>query len=134
VKIVGKKDEPGKPILYGTTEAFLEIFNLRSLQDLPTLKDLGQIEEEARREQGAGEATPLDSDFFDDEAEAAGEDFRLRLGEMDQEEEEVFHELEEEIRDLKNLEEKVLNTLNPPKPDGEPTPGVPGDPSDPLAT
>src|SRR4029450_7415753 len=113
VRIVGKKDEPGKPILYGTTEGFLEIFNLRSLQDLPTLKDVNQLEEEMRREQAASaELTPLDSDFFDEGEESAGEeDLGLRFGELEKEEEDAFHELEEEIRDLKNLEEKVLNRV-----------------------
>ncbi|HEX5034627.1 MAG TPA: SMC-Scp complex subunit ScpB, partial [bacterium] len=38
VRIVGKKDEPGKPMLYGTTQDFLELFQLKSLQELPTLK------------------------------------------------------------------------------------------------
>jgi segregation and condensation protein B len=41
VQIIGKKDEPGRPMLYGTTVRFLEFFNLVSLRDLP---DLGQIE------------------------------------------------------------------------------------------
>ena len=35
VKIVGKKDEPGRPLLYGTTQRFLEVFGLRDLSDLP---------------------------------------------------------------------------------------------------
>src|SRR5690606_31869601 len=36
IQIVGKKDEPGRPLLYGTTVRFLEFFNLRTLRDLPT--------------------------------------------------------------------------------------------------
>lgn len=40
VKIVGRKDVPGRPIIYGTTRKFLEVFNLRDLSDLPTLKEL----------------------------------------------------------------------------------------------
>ena len=43
VKIVGRKDVPGRPIIYGTTRKFLEVFNLRDLSDLPSLKE---IEEE----------------------------------------------------------------------------------------
>ena len=39
VKIRGRKDVAGKPLLYGTTEKFLEIFGLNSLDDLPVLKD-----------------------------------------------------------------------------------------------
>ena len=48
VRITGKKDEPGRPLLYGTTPTFLETFSLASLQDLPTLRDLEQLEAEER--------------------------------------------------------------------------------------
>lgn len=40
IKIVGRKDEPGRPILYGTTKEFLRHFGLRNLSELPTLRDL----------------------------------------------------------------------------------------------
>jgi len=35
VKIAGRAEEPGRPILYGTTKRFLELFGLNSVQDLP---------------------------------------------------------------------------------------------------
>ncbi len=44
IEIVGKKEAPGKPILYGTTKEFLEYFGLNSLTELPTLKDLQREE------------------------------------------------------------------------------------------
>jgi len=40
VRIVGRKDVPGRPIIYGTTKKFLEVFGLRDLSDLPTLEEL----------------------------------------------------------------------------------------------
>ena len=40
VKILGRKDLPGRPIIYGTTKGFLELFNLNSLADLPSLKEI----------------------------------------------------------------------------------------------
>jgi segregation and condensation protein B len=43
IKIIGKKDVPGKPIVYGTSKKFLEVFGLRDLADLPTLKDLDSL-------------------------------------------------------------------------------------------
>ena len=49
VRILGKKDEPGRPILYGTTTAFLEFFGLKSLKDLPTLKEFTELTDESRR-------------------------------------------------------------------------------------
>ena len=39
VKIAGRAEEPGRPILYGTTKRFLELFGLNSLKDLPQSDD-----------------------------------------------------------------------------------------------
>lgn len=44
IKIVGYREVPGKPALYGTTKAFLDHFNLKSLQDLPTLAEIKDLE------------------------------------------------------------------------------------------
>lgn len=49
IKVLGHKDVPGKPALYGTTKEFLDYFNLKSLDQLPTLaeiKDLDSIHPE----------------------------------------------------------------------------------------
>ena len=40
VKMMGRKDLPGRPIIYGTTKAFLELFSLSALSELPTLKEV----------------------------------------------------------------------------------------------
>lgn len=42
-RVVGKKDVPGRPLLYGTAKKFLETFGLASLSQLPTLRDLAEI-------------------------------------------------------------------------------------------
>ncbi|HXX53540.1 MAG TPA: SMC-Scp complex subunit ScpB [Thermodesulfovibrionales bacterium] len=44
IKIMGKKEAPGKPLLYGTTKDFLQYFGLKDLAELPTLKDLSREE------------------------------------------------------------------------------------------
>ncbi|TDY02632.1 SMC-Scp complex subunit ScpB [Thiohalophilus thiocyanatoxydans] len=44
VKVVGHRDVPGKPALYATTHEFLDYFNLKSLQDLPPLAELRDID------------------------------------------------------------------------------------------
>ncbi|MDP9150647.1 MAG: SMC-Scp complex subunit ScpB [Myxococcota bacterium] len=49
VRILGKKDEPGRPILYGTTGQFLQFFGLKSLKDLPTLREFSELNEESQR-------------------------------------------------------------------------------------
>ena len=46
VRIVGRMDEPGRPLLYGTTPLFLETFSLNTLKTLPTLRDLESLEAE----------------------------------------------------------------------------------------
>jgi segregation and condensation protein B len=46
IRIIGKKDVPGRPILYGTSRRFLEFFGLKDLSNLPTLKELEEISEE----------------------------------------------------------------------------------------
>jgi segregation and condensation protein B len=43
IRPVGRKDVPGRPFLFGTTAEFLELFNLKDLSELPTLKELDQI-------------------------------------------------------------------------------------------
>ncbi|MEM7612809.1 MAG: SMC-Scp complex subunit ScpB [Pseudomonadota bacterium] len=44
VRVVGHRDVPGKPAMFGTTKAFLDYFNLKSLDDLPSLAELTDIE------------------------------------------------------------------------------------------
>jgi len=40
IRIVGRKNLPGKPIIYGTTKKFLEVFDLTDLNSLPKLKEI----------------------------------------------------------------------------------------------
>lgn len=44
VRVLGHKDVPGKPSMYGTTREFLDYFNLKSLDDLPSLADLKDLD------------------------------------------------------------------------------------------
>jgi len=43
LKILGKKDVPGKPLIYGTTKEFLELFSLKDLNALPSLKEIQEL-------------------------------------------------------------------------------------------
>lgn len=47
LRILGKKDVAGRPMIYGTTREFLELFGLRDLTALPTLKEFSEISPEA---------------------------------------------------------------------------------------
>ena len=43
IKITGKKEVPGRPFMYGTTEKFLEHFGLKELRDLPSIDEIRQM-------------------------------------------------------------------------------------------
>jgi segregation and condensation protein B len=43
LRILGKKDIPGRPLIYGTSREFLESFNLKDLASLPTLKEVQEL-------------------------------------------------------------------------------------------
>jgi segregation and condensation protein B len=45
IKPLGHKDVPGKPTLYGTTKEFLDYFNLKSLNELPTLSEIKDLDQ-----------------------------------------------------------------------------------------
>ena len=45
VRIVGRKDAPGRPIMYGTTRQFLQAFGMKDLSDLPALRDIKELKE-----------------------------------------------------------------------------------------
>ena len=45
VRVVGHREAPGRPALYGTTKHFLDAFNLRSLEALPPLAELRELED-----------------------------------------------------------------------------------------
>ncbi len=76
IKIVGRKDTPGRPAVYGTTKEFLEAFELKDLSNLPTIKEALLNEENEEEEvDGTREATEDNSDSGGDvEAQGRGDD------------------------------------------------------------
>lgn len=50
IRILGKKDVPGKPMIYGTTREFLELFGLADLSALPTLREFSELAPEEENE------------------------------------------------------------------------------------
>lgn len=66
IKVLGHKDVPGKPSLYGTTKEFLDYFNLKSLDQLPTLaeiKDLDSIHPELAFDDSVDVSEDADADI-----------------------------------------------------------------------
>lgn len=58
VRVVARKDVPGKPFLYGTTQEFLETFSLKDLGQLPTLKEAQELAQALPQEPSPSEKSP----------------------------------------------------------------------------
>ena len=56
IRILGRKPEVGRPILYGTSRAFLEYFGFKDLSELPTLKEIEALAPSAPGKEVSGEA------------------------------------------------------------------------------
>jgi segregation and condensation protein B len=44
IKVMGRKNIPGKPLIYGTTSRFLEVFDLEDIKSLPEMKEIKELE------------------------------------------------------------------------------------------
>ncbi len=79
IKVVGQREVPGRPSLYGTTRAFLDYFNLKSLKELPPLEEIqailepavADVEEEAAPPETAGIAASVELPSEEAEEEPA---------------------------------------------------------------
>jgi segregation and condensation protein B len=60
IRVLGRKEIPGRPLIYATTKHFLEVFELRDLKDLPTPKEIDELSKSRHEEQ------PFDEDESDD--------------------------------------------------------------------
>ncbi len=102
IKIIGRKEEPGLPILYATTPQFLELFGINSLTELPPLKDVDEMKEDL-----ASRAMDSDDDlasFIAAERESARGEF---LGD-----EEALNELEGRLKEVRKLERDIFPSEN----------------------
>ena len=118
IRIIGRRDEPGQPLIYGTSKEFLETFNLKNLHDLPTLAD---IEELARRQvetqtpaqlsivhaQDEEEPTEI-GDNEDEEEEEEEEEEMDVIPKEEEEDEEALVRLEKGLKELRRLERDIF--------------------------
>ncbi len=118
VKILGKKEEPGRPILYGTTREFLEFFALKDLASLPTLREFHELSEEHRdiveKEAPAEEGPRLEGLV----AELADPALRAALQAKQAESDAALEELERAIETADEKSRAATAALEPPKPEG----------------
>lgn len=126
VKILGKKEEVGRPILYGTSKEFLEFFALRDLSSLPTLREFQELSKEHQEivEKETGPAAPAAEGTVEALSDPG---FRQRLDDANQDSEAALAELESAIATADVRTKAASKVLNPP-----PAPGVPGAPGTPA--
>jgi segregation and condensation protein B len=73
IKVLGHRDVPGKPAMFGTTRGFLDYFNLKKLDDLPPLAELAQLEPVAVQLELETEAEAAQAEAAKDAEAAEGE-------------------------------------------------------------
>lgn len=121
VRVVGHRDVPGKPEMFGTTKEFLDYFSLKRLDDLPTLaeiKDIDAVNEELdlvdpQQQDIANEASGSDDDTSEPEEAAPAETETSEISETAQDGEEVsLQEAAQEIMGSKTDSSEPL-----PEPD-----------------
>ena len=115
LKILGKKEEPGRPILYGTTREFLEFFALKDLASLPTLREFHELSEEHREilEKEAPAEVPNLQGLV---AELADPNLRAALEKGREEGDAALEELERAIDRADSSTRSVKSVLDPEQP------------------
>jgi segregation and condensation protein B len=68
IRVLGRKEIPGRPIIYATTKMFLEVFDLKNLNDLPTPKEIEELGQAAAEDEGLEE--PAMEEYETDESPA----------------------------------------------------------------
>ncbi|HEY4293134.1 SMC-Scp complex subunit ScpB [Luteibacter sp.] len=86
IRVVGHRDVPGKPALFGTTRTFLDYFNLKSLDALPPLSEIRDLEElnPQMRFEGDAEPAPARAAMPDDENEDSAAEAANQLPDGDE--------------------------------------------------
>ncbi len=116
IKIVGKKEEVGRPILYGTTKEFLEFFALKDLAALPTLREFQELTEESQEIVEREAPKPVTGIV----EELTDKNFEEKLAQQDQASEAALAELESAIDQADVTSKTAAKILNPPQPPPEP--------------
>ena len=62
VKVMGRKSLPGRPLIYGTTKKFLEVFDLKDIDSLPKLKEIKALGSDQYEAKPVREETPPQQD------------------------------------------------------------------------
>jgi len=115
VKVVGHRDVPGRPSLYATTRQFLDYFNLKNLEDLPSLSEIRDLDElnnvlNLGDEEGIGEKD--DEVIADAPAEIISEDAASNEPEEFVDGEEAFVDADEDVEHAVNEKSEAVSLDN----------------------
>ncbi|OGQ26407.1 MAG: SMC-Scp complex subunit ScpB [Deltaproteobacteria bacterium RIFCSPLOWO2_02_FULL_50_16] len=105
IRILGKKEEPGNPLIYGTSREFLEIFGLKNLSDLPPLKDFENLIKEEGKAESLANQVPIKDLITSEET----------LMVIEEQEKKSIENLEEEMKGLRSMDRNISETLSDQK-------------------
>lgn len=112
IRIVGRKEVPGRPLLYGTTDLFLEHFGLKNLSDLPDLEEIKSlVEDTIKREELLRQETIVSNEVN------TQEDVEQQREEDEQQKVDLaakYDEISKQIDEVKVMSKKqVAKIINP---------------------
>lgn len=79
IRVLGRKEIPGRPLIYATTKHFLEVFELKDLKDLPTPKEIEELSQ-SRLEEVPEEASCQDSVIATTESDNSSTNDQIKDG------------------------------------------------------
>lgn len=97
IRLIGRSEDPGRPLVYGTTQKFLEIFSLNTLKDLPDPSEFPEFAEDEISVSREGQR-----DTF-----ITSEDFTDVTEEYDETERALLSELQGSLDEVKDVEKSI---------------------------
>ena len=116
IRVLGRREIAGRPLIYATTKHFLEVFDLKTLRDLPTPKEIEEL--------GASLTESGKSDIFESALESDDEE---KTPEVYDDEEESLEAYDDEPESSESPE-AADQFPEEYEPEGEETPRVPANP------
>ncbi len=124
VRVVGHRDVPGKPALYATTKEFLDYFNLKSLNELPTLAEIRDLDsinrelelsdptqpEQASAEEAGGDGE-TDDEVIATDATYLTEDSGDQMQPADEQQEAETHDADHRREEIRAVVEAADNVV-----------------------
>ncbi|OGQ05409.1 MAG: SMC-Scp complex subunit ScpB [Deltaproteobacteria bacterium RIFCSPLOWO2_01_44_7] len=107
IKILGRREEAGQPLIYGTTQAFLELFHLNNLEELPSMKEIEQLVDNQQTETKSDEVeTTTEEDWVDGGIQDVSSLSFVEGGTGD--DTQALADLEDSIKELRQLEKEIF--------------------------